>query len=54
MKKVEYEDGDYNMRWRFCNQTKKFWRKSKEKNELELPSVKESCEDVRPKEDPLR
>lgn len=48
MKKGEYTDGDFNMRWRFCKQTIRFWQKSKQKDERESLRVEKARRIVRP------
>ena len=48
MKKGEYTDGDFNMRWRFCKQSIRFWQKSKQKDERESLRVEKARRIVRP------
>ena len=51
MKKGEYTDGDFNMRWRFCKQTIRFWQKSKQKDERESLHVEKAAGLCGPQED---
>ncbi len=51
MQKSEYNDGDRNMRWRFCEQIIRFWQKSKQKDEGDSLCVEEDPRNVRPQDD---
>ena len=51
MKKSEYNDGDRNMRRRFCEQIIRFWQKSKQKDEGDSLCVEEDRRNVRPQDD---
>ncbi len=48
MKKDEFDIEDFNMRWRFCKQTIRFWQKSKQKDERESLRVEKARRIVRP------
>jgi len=48
MKKCKYTDDDFNMRWRFCKQTIRFWQKSKQKDKRESLCVEKARKNVRP------
>jgi hypothetical protein len=51
MQESEYIDGDRNMRWRLCEQTIRFWRLSKEKDQRDSLSIGEDLRNVRPQDD---
>ena len=51
MTQSEYNDGDWNMRRRFAEQTKRFWKESKQKEDTDQPSTQEVSGNTRPQDD---
>lgn len=49
--KDEYTDADFNMRWRFYQQTVRFWQMSKQKGECNSQSVEEARRNVQFQDD---
>ncbi len=52
MQKNEYADADSNMRWRFAEQTKRFWEESGKKEDAELLRTEEVSRNMSPEDDP--
>ena len=51
MQKSKYDDGDWNMRRRFAEQTKWFWEESKQKEDTDSLRTDEVSRNVRPEDD---
>lgn len=49
--KDEYTDADFNMRWRFYQQTVRFWEMSKQTDERNSQSVEEARRNVQLQDD---
>jgi hypothetical protein len=54
MQKSEYDDGDWNMRQRFAEQTKWFWKESKQKEDTDSLRTEEVSRNMRPEDDPSK
>ena len=51
MTQSEYNDGDRNMRQRFAEQIKRFWKESKQKEDTDRSSTREVSGNTRPQDD---
>ena len=47
----EYTDGDFNMRWRFYQQTVRFWQMSNQKDDRKSQRAGEARRNVWPQDD---
>ena len=54
MKKDDCPNTDFNMRLRFCEQTIRFWKKSKPKYGCESPCEEEVCENNETQDNPYK
>ncbi len=51
MKKDEFDAKDFNLRWRFCRQTIRFWESSKKKDNCASSSAGDAPGNAPPRDD---